>query len=780
MAACIGSNRRLLFKFRFGCSTTVQHSQTLIPRVIARTPTSFVGQTVAVLLPVCLMAVVAAPSAAQTNSAPTLPLRITVEPSLPLPRSHAPIRADVDLQWGGPGLLEGRLELTFRSAGQVVFRYESEEMAVSTDGRRFGVLLPPMRLARAMSQLRIEPVFWTADGPIELGDDEEQVLRVPQNSKRECVVAICLSAGEAPVEQWHIMGQTLGLESFSTQDEQKNRLVTSTRFVESDRLPASGLAYFGYDLLVLSTDAFIELNENQLQAILSWVNAGGSLCVVLNLDRGVTDAHVSFLNEVAAPLPGSPPAFLLSDGGRIATTDSAQDEQWPAFHRVGLGRAVLLNGISEDQLSSTGWTEAVLFLWKIRRSQQSSMLEQGRWKADLRIFEPGLARVDIDPFAPKRLRGWNDLATLLMPDSTRGVPLLAVVVTLAAFLFAIAPGDYLLLGLLKRRRYTWLLFPAVSLLFTLFTMQLARSYMGTADQTKALVIVDVVEGNRVARTTRYELLFTATEKRVTTPFTRTLFTSLDDRGPQAPGDREQQQTPLSQMTQGDDTAAHLRRRYDEPPVVSGVLPFSYSVGYDMQQWTPRLNRQTTLGGEVDLAFDFDGLDASTFESPQNRAQLGAVAAQVLPDCQLRFYHGKQSHPAGGEGLVNRSQNADRLLKLFDLVHNASVRKQERFFSIIAQLSPCGGRFFEDLALLDSSDLRQWLLLVVKETDNEVIVYRRLYFDEVGELQSPGAEGSGETELEVRGAVDYEELARIKKGVEEELADQQEGDGLQQQ
>ncbi len=670
----------------------------------------------------------------QTQEPRPLPLRLTIEPSLPLARSHAPIAAEIDLQWEAPGLLEGWLVLEARSTrgvgevGPTVFRYRSDELALSSGGRRFGILMPPMQFLNEIPLLRIQAHFETEEGVIEL---EEQVLRVPLNDKRECVAAVCLAAGQAPSEEWQEMARSLQLEAFNAQEEMRNQLVTSPRFIVPEELPTDALGYFTYDVLVLSADAFADLRENQLEATLDWLRAGGSVCVQTSADRSLTEQHVRFLNDVAAPRSDSPPVYVLGDDQQLATSAPSDSVEMLTLHRVGLGRAALLRGFPDLDLEQEdrALTEAVLFLWKVRQSQLPSMLEQGRWtsKFDLVEDDPevgGWALQQTRPFAPQRLKQWNNLATLLMPDSTRGVPMLSVVAILVTFLLAIAPGDYFLLGYLKRRKYTWLLFPALSILFTLFTVQLAQSYMGTADQRKALVIVDIAEGNRVARTTRFELLFTATQKEVDIPVKRALLTPLDDRGIQLP-DAFQQPSPVQSTRTGYLEAPAPPKILADPPLFSGVLPFSYSVGYEMQQWSPRLNRQTTVGGEaVDLNFDWDSVDVAELVTTDSRERLGKAIADSDPGAQAWLYYGHQ-----GRSLKTGTRTSERANALLDLVRRASIRGPNGLLSIVSQLSPCGGRFFEDLALLDASDVRQSLLLIVQETEDEVIVYRRLYFDE---------------------------------------------------
>jgi len=53
------------------------------------------------------------------------------------------------------------------------------------------------------------------------------------------------------------------------------------------------------------------------------------------------------------------------------------------------------------------------------------------------------------------------------------------------------------------------------------------------------------------------------------------------------------------------------------------------------------------------------------------------------------------------------------------------------FGVVSQVSPSGGRDFEDLSLLDPSDAGQWILIVAIEHGDDLIVYRKLYTGEPG-------------------------------------------------
>jgi len=60
------------------------------------------------------------------------------------------------------------------------------------------------------------------------------------------------------------------------------------------------------------------------------------------------------------------------------------------------------------------------------------------------------------------------------------------------------------------------------------------------------------------------------------------------------------------------------------------------------------------------------------------------------------------------------------------LRQACVHPEVGLFSVVSQVSPTGSPSLEDLALLDPSDPKQWLLAVVTHRDGDYVIYRRLY------------------------------------------------------
>ena len=303
----------------------------------------------------------------------------------------------------------------------------------------------------------------------------------------------------------------------------------------------SVLGYTSFDMLLLEADGFQSLAPRQLTAIGDWTAAGGSVVVA---PRGKMAAdHVEFLNRLAGRNSGNAdsPAYSLTERGQLEIDErmSASGQKFARFH-CGLGRAVIIHEplVPEVDLVSSNWKAAVAFLWKIRDAQLDPILRNGVWDYPAQRPQPGDG--PFRPYAPLRDELPRDIRQFLLPERIEGVPLWVVVIILSLYLATIAPGDYFLLGRLNRRKYTWAFFVAVSAAFTGCTVLIANRYMGHADYHTTLVFADLADHDALsagdldrkatlARVSRFEMLFSATQRRVNLPVRNALYVDITDR-----------------------------------------------------------------------------------------------------------------------------------------------------------------------------------------------------------------------------------------------------------
>ena len=95
----------------------------------------------------------------------------------------------------------------------------------------------------------------------------------------------------------------------------------------------------------------------------------------------------------------------------------------------------------------------------------------------------------------------------LMPRDVQAVPIWLLSSIILAYIAAIGFGDYIVLGKLKRRRWTWFTFPAMTLAVSLLSIGTAKGYLGSSQQLNVVEFRDVAEDGLVTRIQRFELHF---------------------------------------------------------------------------------------------------------------------------------------------------------------------------------------------------------------------------------------------------------------------------------
>jgi hypothetical protein len=356
----------------------------------------------------------------------------------------------------------------------------------------------------------------------------------------------------------------------------------------------------------------------------------------------------------------------------------------------------------------------------------------GQWSvvAARRLYDPtAQMRSELSPPAFATMDG---LLQILMPRDVQVVPLGMIAAILAAYVVMIGPVDYFFLGFLRLRRFTWILFPVVTIAFAGFTLWLSRWYLGTNDSTRAIEVYDLVQGGAVARQTRIELLFLSQQREVGTEVQNGVFSQI------GLGTLPDPRRPGSQI-------ASEAGRIDESIV--GRFPSRYIVGQAIPQWTPVANRlfwidpqpakiaalreSDEAGTDPKASFNWD--DPGDITTDIGRAALGArierafgkTASAVVYRARGRSFDLLNSF----ESLRSWQPHRERYVPiagLEEIVRELSAPSPEKLFFLASQISPNGSPGLEDLALLDRSDPRQSLLVIAVENGSKLTLYRRLY------------------------------------------------------
>ena len=294
-------------------------------------------------------------------------------------------------------------------------------------------------------------------------------------------------------------------------------------------------------MVVLTAEAFKQAGERQLQALARWVKGGGSACVFVG--GGLQPHHIEFLNQLAEATSGGP-TFLSDDAGNLlpARKDILS-------LRSGLGRSVIVpeDIVADMNTNAPACRKAAAFLWKVRSSQMQAIVDSGHWETPAnpsmgynsfsrvpqpvprpvpRVIPNGRQFAGPQSFSVQPTDLGAELMNLLMPRTVRLIPFSALLGLLGLFLLIIGPADYFVLGFLRRRRLTWVLFPATSIAFTVATVLMANHYLGLRDQRRSLIVVDLAQDGTALRWNRYELIFTARDKKSVTELKDALWAPL--------------------------------------------------------------------------------------------------------------------------------------------------------------------------------------------------------------------------------------------------------------
>lgn len=598
------------------------------------------------------------------------PLKLEVRPLATQPRPVAPEWVEVRLTSSATHLLEGVLELNIVDDGATSLISRTQELDLTTGPRVFRLLLPtPARAALGLER-EVGARFLGRSGTLELG-------RFPLHTRIRAAHTLVLAvgrtnlrAGDSTTRLW----QSLRPERFAPKTALASLESVSTTpvFIEPEDFPADPLTYCAFDTVVLEPEVFGRLKEKPLTALGQWLAAGGSVALfgLASLD----EAHVEPLR-----------AWLLSDpqtrrfefefdaAGRVHTRGAA-----PILAHVGLGRLVVFARLPEtpEEFDTAEWRRATAFLWKVRGEFATAIEREGQWKpAD---------RQTLRNESYERSQIGTELTQALLPKTVRVIPLPVIIGILVIFIIVVGPVDYLLLGKLRLRKLTWIVFPLVSVAFTVLTMKLAAHYLGTNTHHGTFVLTDLGADGQALRETRYELIL-----------------------PPRP------QT-LVRETQHAFTIAVPGSEYDsdiksEPAVIDGQYPARYAFRFPAQQWTPHLRRVTSLSS----ASDESRVDWAAFAGSQYDLDFAVSGMRGSSGCTFAVLH---------RGQV-RIDAAEPLSSAF--FARITFPQKHTIHPLISQLSPTGGGSFDDLAMLDPEDTRT-VVIAMRREGRDIYAWRRLY------------------------------------------------------
>ncbi len=716
------------------------------------------------------------------------PISLTFEQICMAPRSQAPVLIGLTLDPHTQQLMEGTLELQFYDHGTKVVEVHLPDVFLSGNRYETTLVLPPLP-AVYNKGLDVNAIFATEKNEYLLSDhtaaSNEQaatLLVVPSDRRGMTVGLVCKQNQSNRSKNQKFLSQYLSFDTFAKEisfiggnnmefKAPTGGYATTAWLVQADRLPANPLALCAFNVLALSDGGLASLSSQQMVAFKQWVAAGGSLCVAL--DGEMERVHTQFLSELLSEME-TPPALALNPNGELVSMEP--DDVIQAS--LGLGRVVLFGpsadladehltdvtalvkaqdefadgtrvklrreGLNDLQIKGAlnraigNWRRgpgrglaaaaakqrgklqsAAGFLWHVRKDQ----LRKAEWA--LPSIRAGGDFEGNGSTAPDSGSG-DPLVKQLMPAGVEMVPISLVAGMLLSYIFIVGPGDYLLLGMLKMRRYTWIVFPLVTAIFTIALVVISNQYMATTETGGRIQIFDIA-GDRVVRQHEIKLEFYSARRETRLDLGNELFVPVKlkqdamDRGAiGSPGSRRRREGG---------------REEDDNLIYTGRIGGTYTTTRTLRKWSPRLNRSMSIVSTDVPDCGIDWGNPGDFATTQGRLAIGEAVRRWNPRAGVALINSgrpyilrpmpelPRARPVGYSG-----QPVDNTYFGFLIAMSQRTRGQG-FFGFVSRLAPNGGASMEDIAMVDGSNPREWLLVISWLEGSTQRAYRKLYFQE---------------------------------------------------
>jgi hypothetical protein len=336
------------------------------------------------------------------------------------------------------------------------------------------------------------------------------------------------------------------------------------------------------------------------------------------------------------------------------------------LRRPGIGRLVIARATpgSEAEPTAPEWIRVAPFLAKARTAPTEAM--------------------PLQPWQRDRVSAVQSTLFQHLPQKSRMIPLPAIAAILGAFVLAIGPGEWLILGRLRGRRWTWVTFPLLAVGFTFIGIRTAEFYLGRNDKSATLIITDVGRDGRVVRENRFEL-------------------RLAGRDKIAELEMQQMLGAVCESSEASYNPASLS------PLYEGQIPGRYTMKLQLRQWKPVLIRTMTLGpGSTPL-------DINWPQMPRGR--------------QDRLNEEDFRDGPWTLNLLERQSILGR--RRYSLWHEKAIGQVSALMSederTSAMLSPSGRLDLLDLAIVDETNPKEWMVFASKPIPGGLHVVRRLYY-----------------------------------------------------
>lgn len=529
-------------------------------------------------------------------------VRIELARSSPPVVPGRPMPTIWDLSVDGTAVLEGELELTIRFLDQVKSRVTIEDLAITGPQQQIRLVLPPVNEDSTIDQFEVDARFKTARASHDLG---MHVLRVPRVGFNTAMLAVI--EGELDATTMKARSQLtieLARERLYGSTEQSGLSTIGTTMRASD-IGADPFWWCGFDGVVLLPDGLRDMKSAQLAGLATWVRAGGRLVVFAGGQLG--RSHLTWLNDLIAETVEGREPLVADDRGRLMPLANERSLLEADF---GWGRALVQTEQTSGDPDSRPLIPPVVVArwWGVSPAEYHRLLQVPDTIPDPALLSEA-ERSQSPPFIQQSSEmpvgvNWSmvmnpmsgfaleHLTDFLLPDSLRLVPLWLLASILLVTVVAVGPGEWWVLGAIRRRRWTWITFPLSIVAVTAATLLVSDAYMSTTDLRRELVVIDLDEAGEEVRKTRFEVMFPNRPGPVET----------DVAGGVAMAVKSSQTsygaTNFVVVTNANGTSTIVPMAMNPtmgnagPPVsvYTGRPLARYTLTQDLQQWTPQMNQ----------------------------------------------------------------------------------------------------------------------------------------------------------------------------------------------
>ena len=674
---------------------------------------------------------------AYSQDRPRDPIQFVVDQSDWAMRGGAPVPLKLKITCSSPGIMEGDLEIQVSDTIGSIIAHIRIPDCVYSPGRMEVEYLLPIQSHSMQTALGITCLFREKNGGLYSSTGQ---LNLP--SRRSFVVPIVRGADRAESGDdfaW------LKLESWCPMHSTRTGfapLLTLTPRIRGADLPRDALKHLPHDIVVVEAAGFAELVAPQLRALEDWVKGGGALFLQIGPEDLSTEQQ-AFLDRLTAKHPD-----VLDDVVEGTTLIPVITGGAGVPIEYGFGQVWLTTQRSWAAATETDRIAALGFLWRLRKEHRDALGQLGKLSLEparmelgsgwdgynhnydsgysdefilgtpLSVYESDAVLTQWDQLLQNsRSSRPGEMIEALMPRDVQAVPVWLLSSMILVYIAAIGFGDYIVLGKIKRRRWTWFTFPAMTLLVSLLSIGTAKGYLGTSQELSAVEFRDVAEDGTISRVQRFELLFRSSSGRSITKLDNAAFTPVARQAPMNPNQRQYRQNT------SDPTETQMVMIEGNPTALAVVTQ-------QVEQWKPQLNRTVSFPRDQksSLTLPTPGPGVK-FSSPEFKQQLTARIREVLPDAESWLSFSPQGIVSVVE-LRNNIMYTDVGVRIQQLMATCQVpvvpphQSGTGLFTLFQQISPSADTGLADMVIATPG--HEVLCVAVREASNVLVIYRWRY------------------------------------------------------